>query len=56
MLMDIVPLDATLVKGSHGYPTTDPQEQPILIAPSELVSKPIDSTDVFSIIHATVSR
>jgi predicted AlkP superfamily pyrophosphatase or phosphodiesterase len=56
MLMDLIPLDATLVKGSHGYPTTDPAEQPILIAPTELASKPIDSTDVFNLIRAAVAR
>ena len=31
MLMDVVPLDASLVKGSHGRLTTDPQEGPIII-------------------------
>ena len=28
-LMDVIPLDATLVKGSHGHLTTDPEESPI---------------------------
>lgn len=56
MLMDIVPLDATLVKGSHGYPTADPAEQPILIAPSDLISKSVDSTEVFNLIRTAVSR
>lgn len=52
MLMDLIPLDATLVKGSHGYPTQDPSEQPILIAPTKLASRPIDSTEVFNLIQS----
>ncbi len=31
-LMDVIGLDATLVKGSHGRPTDDPDEGPLLIA------------------------
>jgi predicted AlkP superfamily pyrophosphatase or phosphodiesterase len=54
MLMDLIPLDATLVKGSHGYPTADPAEQPILIAPTHLAPHRIDSTDVFNLIGAAV--
>jgi predicted AlkP superfamily pyrophosphatase or phosphodiesterase len=56
MLMDLIPLDATLVKGSHGYPTSDSAEQPILIAPSSLVSKPIDSTEVFNLIKTALTK
>lgn len=56
MLMDLIPLDATLVKGSHGYPTVDPNEQPILIAPTSLAPHAIDSTDVFGLIRAAVLK
>lgn len=31
-LMDVIPLDATLVKGSHGRPPDDPTDGPILIS------------------------
>jgi predicted AlkP superfamily pyrophosphatase or phosphodiesterase len=56
MLMDVIPVDATLVKGSHGRPTNDPAEQPILIAPKRLAaSGPIRSTDVFSLIERAVT-
>ena len=55
MLMDVIPLDATLVKGSHGYPTADAAEQPILIAPASLASKPTDSTGVFDLIQRAVN-
>ena len=30
-LMDVIPLDASLVKGSHGHLSTDPAESPILL-------------------------
>ena len=29
--MDVIPLDASLVKGSHGHLTSDPGECPLLI-------------------------
>ena len=31
MTMDVVPLDATIVRGSHGLPAADPRDRPILI-------------------------
>ena len=31
-LMDVIPLDASLVKGSHGRPSEKPEEQPVLIS------------------------
>ncbi len=31
MVMNIIPLDATLVKGSHGRPNADPADQPVFI-------------------------
>lgn len=31
MTMDVVPLDATIVRGSHGLPAADPLDRPILI-------------------------
>ena len=31
-LMEVVPLDASLVKGSHGRPTADPADGPLLIS------------------------
>ena len=56
MLMDLIPLDATLVKGSHGRPTNDPNEQPVFIAPKKLApADNIDSTKVYDLIHAAIS-
>jgi hypothetical protein len=32
MLLDVIPLDASLVKGSHGRLTDEPGEGPLLIS------------------------
>ena len=47
-LMDVIPLDATLVKGSHGRPTDDADEGPLFItsAPDLLKEGPVAATDV----------
>jgi predicted AlkP superfamily pyrophosphatase or phosphodiesterase len=52
MLMDVVPLDATLVKGSHGRRPADKKDWPVIIAsqPDTLGVKEIQSTDVFQIL------
>jgi predicted AlkP superfamily pyrophosphatase or phosphodiesterase len=52
MLMDLVPLDATLVKGSHGRRPADKKDWPVLITsrPEMLGAQPIESTDVFQIL------
>ena len=49
MLMDVIPLDATLVKGSHGRVPTNKKDWPVIIAgqPEFLPAKEIQSTDVF---------
>ena len=31
MIMDVIPLDASLVRGSHGIPSADAQDGPLLI-------------------------
>jgi predicted AlkP superfamily pyrophosphatase or phosphodiesterase len=52
MLMDVIPLEATLVKGSHGRRPTDEKDWPVIITkkPGLLGAKPIESTDVFQIL------
>jgi predicted AlkP superfamily pyrophosphatase or phosphodiesterase len=37
MLMDVIPLDATLVRGSHGNPWAAPEDQPVWIAQGKSV-------------------
>jgi predicted AlkP superfamily pyrophosphatase or phosphodiesterase len=52
MLMDVIPLDATLVKGSHGRRPTDEREWPVLITQrKDLSMKPgLESTDVYKLL------
>jgi hypothetical protein len=47
-LMDVISLDATLVKGSHGRPTDKPEDGPLFItsAPDLVGAGPIAATDV----------
>jgi predicted AlkP superfamily pyrophosphatase or phosphodiesterase len=47
-LMDVIPLDASLVKGSHGRPTDDPSAGPLVITsePDLLPDGPVDATAV----------
>jgi predicted AlkP superfamily pyrophosphatase or phosphodiesterase len=47
-LMDVVPLDATLVRGSHGRLPDDPSEGPLLFStmPELLPDRPLAATDV----------
>jgi predicted AlkP superfamily pyrophosphatase or phosphodiesterase len=57
MLMDVVPLDAGLVKGSHGRPPDQAAEQPVLIAgkPGALVKASVDSTEVYRVLYELIS-
>ena len=56
MLMDVIPLDASLVKGSHGKIPQDTREYPMIIAQNRemLPSPTIGSTEVYEIIKRTV--
>lgn len=56
MLMDVVPLDATLVKGSHGCRPVSKKEWPVLIAAPEFVPAELESTDVYHVIRRAVLR
>ena len=49
MLMDVIPLDASLVKGSHGRKPVDKKDWPVFITdkPEFLSAKEIESTDVY---------
>ncbi len=51
-LMDVIPLDATLVKGSHGRPAPTPGEGPLLVTRRKdlVVGAAIDPTSVFDLI------
>ncbi|MGC4033410.1 MAG: alkaline phosphatase family protein [Tepidisphaeraceae bacterium] len=51
-LLDVIPLDATLVRGSHGLIAEDPLDRPVLISSEpELLDRPsYEATDVLGII------
>ena len=55
-MMDIIPLDATLVKGSHGRIEEDPLDHPILVTPKDslLSSAVVAPTDIYGLILDTV--
>ncbi len=46
MTLDVVPLDASLVRGSHGLPAADPQDGAILIGHGEKPAGEVAMTDV----------
>ena len=51
-LLDMIPLDASLVRGSHGRPPTSPEHAPVFITNQSnlLGSRDLAATDVFQII------
>jgi predicted AlkP superfamily pyrophosphatase or phosphodiesterase len=53
-LMEVTPLDATLVKGSHGRVTTDPAESPLIAtqSPELLPSDTLHAPEVFQVLLA----
>ncbi len=55
MLMDVIPLDATLVKGSHGRVPEDSADWPVLIGPfhQHPASVPLPATQVCSLLYQT---
>ena len=52
MLMDLVPLDASLVKGSHGRRSDDQKDWPIIVCekPEFLATPQMESTEVFQVL------
>jgi predicted AlkP superfamily pyrophosphatase or phosphodiesterase len=56
MLMDVIPLDATLVKGSHGRRPADKKDWPVFITsqPGILGAKEVESTDVYQILQGLI--
>jgi predicted AlkP superfamily pyrophosphatase or phosphodiesterase len=56
MLMDVIPLDAALVRGSHGRRPADGREWPVLISPRAdgLPQQVLDSTAVFEVLRTHI--
>ncbi len=49
-LMDVIPLDASLVKGSHGHIPSDTADWPLLITQQPLAAGELQSTEVFQVL------
>jgi predicted AlkP superfamily pyrophosphatase or phosphodiesterase len=49
-VMDVIPLDAALVKGSHGSVVTGPSFHPVLITDQPVGKKALVATDVYDVI------
>lgn len=49
-LMNVIPLDATLVKGSHGRVGTAPDDHPVLISDKNSTTAPLKATDIYDVI------
>jgi predicted AlkP superfamily pyrophosphatase or phosphodiesterase len=49
-VMDVIPLDATLIKGSHGSVAVDDQYYPVLVTDAPLENKKPEATDVYDVI------
>jgi hypothetical protein len=55
--MDVIPLDATLVKGSHGSLDVNPKYYPLIITSTPLNhAKEIDATEVYNIIWQSLNK
>ena len=56
MLMDVIPLDAMLIKGSHGLRPANPKQYPMLISQDAglLPDSPIPAADVYQVIKRHV--
>ena len=55
-VMDVIPLDATLIKGSHGRINTPTSFHPVLITDKELPKKELQATDVCDVIWQHLSK
>lgn len=53
-LMDVIPLDATLIKGSHGRITEDAAYRPVLITRQPAHKEQLDATDIYDVIWNTL--
>jgi predicted AlkP superfamily pyrophosphatase or phosphodiesterase len=55
-VMDVIPLDATLIKGSHGRIGTAKDFHPVLITDNDLRKKELLATDVYEVIWKHVHQ
>ncbi len=55
-MMDVIPLDANLVKGSHGRVGVSAEYQPVLITNDKLESSSISADSIFDLIIRTLRK
>ena len=55
-VMDVIPLDANLIKGSHGRTGVRPEYQPVLITDQKQEGSSISANQVFNIILSTLRK
>jgi predicted AlkP superfamily pyrophosphatase or phosphodiesterase len=55
-VMDVIPLDASLVKGSHGRIGVEPAFQPVLITNHKLDQESISADSIFDLIIRTLRK
>ena len=57
MLMDVIPIDASLVKGSHGAKPSDPADYPVIIAQDQdaLTGAELKSHEIFGVLKRAVA-
>jgi len=55
MLMDVIPLDASLVRGSHGCRPDSMEDWPVLLSSSPLPASTLAPTDVYRILRSQVT-
>ncbi len=55
-VMDVIPLDANLIKGSHGSPAVSPEYYPVLISDYAPESGSLIATDVYGVIWNTLRQ
>jgi hypothetical protein len=51
--MDVIPLDATLVRGSHGLPAASPETGPLIVGPGQ---PPTDMRGLKSYVHELLEK
>ncbi|MHB1178967.1 MAG: alkaline phosphatase family protein [Daejeonella sp.] len=55
-VMDVIPLDATLIKGSHGRSAAEPRYSPVLISADKINAESIAPTEVFDVIWSALHK
>lgn len=54
-VMDVIPLDATLIKGSHGRPVAQKEFSPLLISETPIPTEHLQAVDVYDVIWGTLN-